>query len=30
VKLAAEPFNQSEAVDAQRANACDTLLYIED
>lgn len=23
-------FNQSEAVDAQRANACDTPLYIED
>ena len=30
VKLAAEPLNQSEAVEAQRANACDTLLYIED
>lgn len=30
VKLAAEPFSQSEAVEAQRANSCDTLLYIED
>ena len=30
VKLATEPLSQSEAVEAQRANACDTLLYIEE
>lgn len=30
VKLATEPLSQNAAVEAQRANACETLLYIED
>lgn len=30
VKLSTEPLSQKEAVEAQRANSCETLLYIED